>query len=193
MPNEHVLQRLIGLQGILKGVRDGSATLSASSKGREREAFIGKFLAEVLPPIYRFGAGDATDSTGQRSGQLDVVVEYPFSPSLPNVLSPTSRLYLAESIAAVIEVKSDAAAQWEEAVSTAKQLAPLKRVFGAIMTTDYFPEETIPLFVVGYTGWSKVETLEKHLAENPEVTGILIIEPSLFVANRFNATGPLAL
>ena len=52
--------------------------------------------AKGLPPIYRFGTGDATDSTGNKSGQLDVVVEYPFSPSLPVVGTGQSRLYLAE-------------------------------------------------------------------------------------------------
>jgi hypothetical protein len=38
MPNNHVLQRLAGLQTILNGVRQSNATLSASSKGTERAA-----------------------------------------------------------------------------------------------------------------------------------------------------------
>ena len=105
MPNNHVLQRLTGIQTILKGVHQVGALMSASSRGTERQAFIDYFLANVLPPIYRFGAGDATDAIGRRSGQLDIVVEYPISPTLPfslPVAGPTTRLYLAESIAAVI-------------------------------------------------------------------------------------------
>src|SRR5690242_12312013 len=102
--------------------------MSSASKGEERASFIDSFLANVLPPIYRFGSGDCTDTSGHRSGQLDVVVEYPFAPSPPSVAgsSPT-RLYLAESVAAVIEVKSNIAAQWRQAAETAAKLAPLRR------------------------------------------------------------------
>lgn len=80
--------------------------------------------------MYRFGSGDATDRQGNRSGQLDVVVEYPFLPSLPAVGNSKVRLYLAEGVAAVIEVKSDLAGQWSEVESTARQLKPLRRNFG---------------------------------------------------------------
>ncbi len=79
--------------------------MSDSSKGSEREHFIDLFLKEVFPPSYRFGTGDALDSAGNKSGQLDVVVELTFFPSLP-ALGGGSRLYLAEGVAAVIEVKS---------------------------------------------------------------------------------------
>lgn len=111
MTNRYILQRLTGLQSILKGVHQSSVGLSSATMGQERAAFIDEFLAKVLPPIYRFGTGDATDAAGARSGQLDVVVEYPFAPSLPIVGAGQSRLYLAESIAAAIEVKSDLSGQ----------------------------------------------------------------------------------
>ena len=115
MQNSHVYQRLIGIQNILKGVHQAGVPMSAATKGQERAAFIDQFLSQVLPLPYRFGTGDATDLAGNRSGQLDVVVEYPFSPTLPLGVGP-SRLYLAEGVAAVIEVKSDAAGQWNEAL-----------------------------------------------------------------------------
>jgi hypothetical protein len=129
MPNIHVLRRLEGIQDILNGVHRHSDPLSPASKGQERQAFIEDFLAKVLPPIYRFGTGDATDAAGNRSGQLDVVVEYPFAPSLPAIGSGKTRLYLAESVAAVVEVKSNVASQWEEVVRTAAQLASIAPVF----------------------------------------------------------------
>ena len=112
VPNQHVVQRLAGIQVILNGVYQASSSMSASSKGTERESFIDEFLSKVLPPVYRFGTGDATDISGNKSGQLDVVVEYPLSPTLPSVGAGQSRLYLAESVAAVIEVKSDISSQW---------------------------------------------------------------------------------
>jgi hypothetical protein len=135
MPNQFVLQRLAGIQQVLMGVHRSGAPMSAASRGTERQTFVESFLANVLPPIYRFGSGDATDAAGHRSGQLDVVVEYPFSPSLPSFGGiPTTRLYLAESVAAVVEVKSNIAAQWDEARHTAAQLAPLRRSFKSVMT-----------------------------------------------------------
>lgn len=193
MVNNYVLQRLAGIQSILNGVHQASACMSASSRGQEREAFIDKFLGNVLPPVYRFGTGDATDSSGNRSGQLDVVVEYPIAPSLP-ALSSGTRLYLAESVAAVIEVKSNAANQWDEAIKTANKLLPLQRDFGTTMVMGQSPSTNIPLFVVGYTGWATLDTLKNKLTEFPQVAGILIIDKGLFVSSGgMTATGPLAL
>ena len=202
MPNSHVLQRLAGIQSILMGVHQSSASLSSSSRGNEREAFVNNFLSNVLPPIYRFGTGDVTDAAGNRSGQLDVVVEYPFSPSLPTVGGGSqTRLYLAESVAAVVEVKSNIASQWKEAEQTAAQLAPLQRKFsgqlilgpsGASGVADQ-----IPVFVVGYTGWQNPATVEKKVNQNPDIAGVLVIDNGIFVSSDqyqgIKATGPWAL
>ena len=199
MPNSHVIQRLEGIRNILNGVHQASAPLSASSRGQERQAFVDHFLANVLSPVYRFGTGDATDPNGNRSGQLDVVIEFPFSPTLPSVGgSPATRLYLAEGVAAVIEVKSNAMNQWTEAVMTASQLAQVQRSFSGTMTFGAPPPPpNIPLFVVGYTGWKKIETLSSQLAANPAIAGILIIDSGLFVCNQaygnVTATGPHSL
>jgi hypothetical protein len=184
VPNEVILQRLAGIRQSLMGAHQSGAQMSAASRGGEREAFIGSFLANVLPPVFRFGTGDATDAAGHRSGQLDVGVEFPFSPSLPSAGGST-RLYLAESVAAVIEVKSNIAAQWKEAVHTAEQLAPLRRTFGGtmFMGNTYRPTNRIPLFVAGYTGWKTIETVEKNLAQSPQITGALVIDAGLFACS----------
>jgi len=126
MPNPHIAERLAGVLMYLMGGHAMNATLSSASKGREREDFVNGFLSQVLPIPYRFGTGDATDASGGRSGQLDIVVEHPFFPSLPSP-NGSQRLYLAESIAAVIEVKSDVAGQWDEVRQTARQLHNLHR------------------------------------------------------------------
>src|SRR5258708_5911835 len=128
--NNHVLQRLAGIQQILAGVHSAGSTASMSTRGTEREAFIKEFLATVFPHSFRFGHGDVTDQQGNRSGQLDVVVEYPFLPSLPVTAGNGTRLYLAEGVAAVIEVKSDVSTQWREVLTTAGQLGPVRRKFG---------------------------------------------------------------
>jgi hypothetical protein len=58
------------------------------------------------------------------------------------------------------------------------------------------PPPQIPLFVVGYSGWKNIETLKKKLAEEPTVSGILVIDQGLFVSQDpygLGATGPIAL
>jgi hypothetical protein len=81
--NAHLLSRLAGIQTMLNGVHQAGGSMSSASRGSERQAFIDGFLKEVLPTPFRSGTGDATDVSGQRSGQLDVVVEMPLMPSLP--------------------------------------------------------------------------------------------------------------
>ena len=147
MSNPHVIQRCAGIHTILNGVHQAGATLSSASKGTERETFVDQFLADVFPPPFRFGNGDATDTNGLRSGQLDVVMEYPFLPSLP-LPTANARLYLAESIAAVVEVKSNIMNQINEAVQTSNQLAPLQREFGMTMSVGAAPLPRIPLFAL---------------------------------------------
>jgi hypothetical protein len=201
MPNQHVYDRLVGVQRILDGVHQAGSSMSAATKGQEREAFIDAFLSQSLPPIYRFGTGDATDHAGNRSGQLDVVIEYPFAPSLPLGVG-MARLYLAEGVAAVVEVKSDVASQWDEALRTAAQLSPLNRRLhqsvhvqtGICSGTDL---ARIPLFVVGYTGWKQPQTVRQHLQNSPDVSGVLVIDSGVFESSpRFgglSATGPWGL
>ncbi len=194
MPNQYVLQRLTGLQSILNGVHQSSVGLSAATIGQERAAFIDEFLAKVLPPIYRFGTGDVTDANGTKSGQLDVVVEYPFAPSLPIVGAGQTRLYLAEAAAAVIEVKSNLTGQWNDAVKTADALAPVQRSFGATMTYGSGPEPRIPLFAVGYTGWTTMATVQTHLNSAPNIDGVLVIDCGLYASKwGITAQGPWAL
>lgn len=198
MPNPHVLQRLTGIQTILNGVYQSNAAMSSSAKGTERESFIDEFLAKVLPPIYRFGTGDATDANGNKSGQLDVVIEYPFSPSLPTTAASSSRLYLAESVAAVVEVKSDISSQWNQATSTAKKLQTVKRQFGGQMIMGGMnPTPEIPLFVAAYKGWKQIPTVQQNLSSQSSIAGALIIDPGVFVSSPkyggIQVTGPLAL
>jgi hypothetical protein len=36
--------------------------------------------------------------------------------------------------------------------------------------------------VAGYVGWKQIETLKKHLFDAPNIAGILVINPGLFVS-----------
>lgn len=194
--NRHVLQRLAGIQQILAGVHASGSTVSTSSRGTERETFINAFLANVFPNPFRFGHGDITDRAGNRSGQVDVVVEYPFLPSLPVTGGSGTRLYLAEGVAAAIEVKSDVSTQWKEVLSTANQLSPIRRAFGATLVMGQPPTPQIPLFAVGYKGWQRVETVQERIRDGA-IGGVLVLDPGIFVGSGpydgIVATGPWAL
>ena len=167
--NRHLLARLAGMQQMLLGVHSGGSTLSNSSKGTEREAFINAFLAEVLPAPFRFGMGEVTDQDGNLSGQLDVVIEFPLVPSLPLVAGRSPRLYLAEGILAVLEIKSNVADQWGQVLSTAKELAKIRRRYGSGVSIGPRASRQIPLYAVGYKGWSDFSSLRSNLEAHPEV------------------------
>lgn len=183
MKNDALSTRLDGIQKSLVGMYGGGGGVSSASRGQEREQFIKTFLREVMPPGYRFGTGDAIDTHGNQSGQLDIVVEFTFLPSLP-LVSQGPRIYLAEGIAAVLEVKSNVAAQWNEVVETATRLRALRRVFQVPGFTPFGPpSETIPLFAVGYTGWKSLDTLIEK-ANSGVVDGILIVDEGLFSSRK---------
>ncbi len=165
--------------------------MSSASKGRERETFIDSFLNEIFPSQFRFGSGDITDSSSNKCGQMDVVIEYPFLPSLP-VAGNSPRLYLAEGVAAVIEVKSNVGDQWKEVVASAKRLSKLQRTFGATISMGKRPEPRIPLYAVGYDGWKTMETLQKRIKDAP-LDGILVIGQKLFFAPTATARGDWSL
>ncbi len=181
--NRFIAERLVGIHGMLMSAYHAGTPMSSSSKGTEREAFIRGFLSQVLTPQFRFGSGDAIDQEGRRSGQLDVVVEYPFVPSLPIVGEMKPRLYLAEGIAAVVEVKSDLSSQWGEVESTVSRLSPLRRKYGSGMITGQQATPHIPFFAVGYTGWKTLDPLLGRLCPG-KVEGILVIDTKLFACTN---------
>jgi hypothetical protein len=124
--NEQLKVRLKGMQEVLMAHHRATQLLPNSAKGNEREVLVRELLEKVFPIPYRFGCGAVIDANGQVSGQLDVIVEWPFFASFPAPVG-TNRLYLAESTAFVIEVKSNLSSQWGQVENTARQLRPLIR------------------------------------------------------------------
>ena len=126
------------LEAILKTIEaayEGGAGMSSASKGAERELFMDNVLKNVFPPHYRFTSGDIVDSFGTQTGQLDLVLEQAAGYSFP-MASAGPRLFLAETVGAVIEVKSNLSTQWDEVRQTALKVAKIKRKYRA----DYYLE-----------------------------------------------------
>jgi hypothetical protein len=188
--------RLDGIRNILIAHWKAGAALPSATKGVEREVLVREFLAKVFPPPFRFGSGAVADGEGRTSGQLDIVVEFPFLPSFPTP-GAADRLYLADSTALVIEVKSDLSGRWEQVLSSAGKVLPLRRKWlshsavDAAGKSETFPSSIsrVPFLAVGYRGPKETETLMKWIgdaASDRRPDGILVIETGTYSGCCFN-------
>lgn len=181
-PNQHILSRTQAVTQKLMAAYQSEADLPSGPESRDREIFVSHFLKEVFPPIYRFGSGNITDIDGNRSGPLDVVVERPLSPSLPAAGGDEVRLYPAESVALVIEVKSDLRRQWDEVEQSLSALAPIHRQFHTLRSmSGWEPKTAVPVVAVGFSGWRTLHSVKRKLARS-RVDAMLIIDEGIFVA-----------
>ncbi|MCD6216303.1 hypothetical protein J7L05_00405 [bacterium] len=181
MKNEVLNNRFEGILDILMGAFKAGKKGSNVTKGFEREIFINQFLRSIFPPQFRFGSGEIIDINGNLSGQVDIVIEYPFLPSFPLSGLESPRLYFAEGVAAVIEVKSNLRHQKAQIIKKAKQINNVKRQRYSIQEANYITEslQKIPFYVVGFEGWSKIDYLVKYQTSNP-INGILQINKKWF-------------
>ncbi len=119
-------QRLEHLVTALVSEANATATMSDSTKGSDREWLVTDFLRRMMPTSCRLSSGDVVDSYGHSSGQLDIVVESDLSISFPSS-SDRNRLYIAEGVAAVVEVKSDLRKQWPQVEAKADKVKVIRR------------------------------------------------------------------
>ncbi len=193
--NPHLLQRLTAIQQALMAQHFGGKGLPNATAGSERETFLRGFLQQLFPAHRRFATGAITDSTGAISGQVDIAIEYGYVPSFPMPSTP-ERLLLAESVALVIEVKSDLIAQWGQLGDTTARVKALQRDLNPIMTLGDGPPLSIPCIGVGYTGHSTIEGLSERLANTPVAQrpdGALVIQSGCFSGFGLNASGAYGL
>jgi len=193
--NRYLFDRLEGIRQTWVAQGRSGDLLADAAKGDEREIFIRDFLGTVFPPHFRFGQGQITDSNGERSGQIDIAVELPFFPSF--TASPSNaRLYLAEGVAAVVEVKSNIAAQWPQVESTTTQVRKLSRKYRSSFSRGHMSRR-IPIYAVGYTGYRSVESAKRRFDETESCKcpdGVLVLDQGIFVGeNDIIARGAWAL
>ncbi|WP_295193383.1 DUF6602 domain-containing protein [uncultured Brevundimonas sp.] len=155
--------RLERISANMKEAYRDSASYVSPVTGREREVFVHAFLEKILPPSMRVGAGVITDARGVTTGQLDVVVELPLSVSFPIV--GENRHYVADTVGAVIEVKSDLTKQWSEVKAKAADLLRLGRFSPGPDEVFSSHDYRVPLFVVAFKGPKTRKTLESYLSQ----------------------------
>lgn len=193
--NNHLLQRLTGIQNSLMAQHTAGQGLPSSTIGNERETFMREFLQKLFPAHRRFATGVITDSDGRLSGQVDVAVEFGFIPSFPLPTTP-ERLLLAESVALVLEVKSDLISQWSQVEETTAKIKPLRRDMNVMYGLSDEVESNIPCIAVGYKGHATLEGLQQRLLSTPvnqRPDAALVVDSGCFVGFGLDATGPLGL
>lgn len=214
-----IRDRLKHIQRTLKAAYEASQELKSEHStitGTEREIFVTNFLREMFPPQFRFGSGAIIDKDGHKTGQLDIVIELPFTPSF-TLGQDTPRIYLADTIGAVIEVKSDLRRQWNDfekqlkfkppSEDGSKSVYALKEVERGVSILEEPSKwklrdklsNTIPAYVVGYRGYSTLGWLKRKMKErnnqekndkgdlDPWIRGALQVEPPMFVGSDENA------
>jgi hypothetical protein len=202
--NEQLKKRLRGIQAVLMSHYHATINLPNAAKGDEREVLVRAFLEKVFPSPYRFGSGAITDAGGRTSGQLDVIVEWPFFASFPAPLG-INRLYLAESTALALEVKSNLSSQWEQVKKTAGKLRPIRRSWQSHVGLKgdgsnievYGPSQSrVAFMAVGFTGCAKGIQLREKLQNVPEKSrpdAALVVESGAYASWRSTAEGELGL
>ena len=201
--NPHIENRLESIRQSLMAHHKGGAGLPNAMIGSEREDIINNYLSQILPALYRFGRGSITDNNGSLSGQIEVVMELPFGPTFP-MPAGKERLYLAESVAAVVEIKSNLSSQWNQVKGTITKVKALTRDLrqtGSILLESspgpiVEPSATIPCYAVGYVGYKTLQGLRDQLDSTPpecRPDGTLVLESGCFVGVTGSAIGAWGL
>lgn len=112
---------------ILAAYQKSKLQAASANVGENRELFCEQFLKRVLPPKLNVAkGGEAWDSKGSTSGQLDVLI---YRDDSARLYFGESNTYLAEGLFAVIEVKSFLNREkLREAVSTLRRVKELSIV-----------------------------------------------------------------
>lgn len=159
--------------------------------GREREIFVEYVPSRILPNSFRFGSGIIIDSTGDRqTNQIDLVIERPYSASFPIGVS-SQRLYVAETVAAAFEIKSDLSKQWEGAKESALSVLRMQMLLeddllekSEDMVFGHVYDHRVPMFLVGFTGYKSCDSLAERLGDyilKGIIRGAFIVDSGVFI------------
>ena len=223
MANSFLKERLASTLDILNASYRGTASSASAVKGEGRSKFVKEYLEQVIPKGLRIDThGQITDSKNNITGELDIVIENGQLPNFPLGNSDGARYYFAEGVAAVIEVKSNLSNQWAEVLSTGSAVSKIEKNIESsvsfmpgggmqiVIPGDFSKlglgrsespmdniRKKVPYFVVGYTGWTKHETIKQKLLETPFISGILQLDIGYYCANAsfkgIEATGSMSL
>jgi len=135
-------------------------------KGTPREAFIREFLTNHLSERVAIGTGEIIDANSKpqdRRNQIDIVIYKRDYPKLD--FGGGINGFLAESIVATIEVKSNLEkAGLDQSIETAKNVKKLKKNIIQSFSAGYQPPGILS-YVVAYNGPAKMQTVYNWIDE----------------------------
>jgi hypothetical protein len=150
-------------------------------KGAAREGFVRVFLQDNLPSLVEFKTGEIIDSKGQRSGQLDIVLQSIAAPRM--AIFESIQTTMVDAAIAVIEVKSSLTtgrchtrSGLRSALRTFQKVKALERTTPIhSLAADARPHTKTPCFLVAYEG-PTAETLLQGLCDYSRHSNLAIDE-----------------
>jgi len=194
--NRHLSKRLQSIRDALVTQHSNVEALPDARSGWQSKLFLAEFLGKVFPGPHRFSTGSIMDSAGNLAAGVDIAVEHPAAPSFPMSGPSQDRLLMAESVAMVIEVRSDLSSELASIGSTVRRIRALRRRADPLAASGHRFPETIPVVAVGYAGYSDLQRLQRRLdsvSREFRPNGALVIEPGLFEGFGIKARGAVAL
>lgn len=141
---------------------------AADNVGKNRELFCNRFLKRSLPSRLTIRDGEIIDSSGNHSGQLELIL---LREDAPSISFGEADSYLIEGVFAVIEVKSNLnRAKLAEALRALKKVANLRIADeGVVLRTGPYLERPL-VCIFAYEG-ATLGTLTEELSK-PEFANI---------------------
>jgi hypothetical protein len=159
-----------GLLAISKIPANAGHTLN---RGTPREAFIKEFLINHLSEKVAIGTGEIIDSSSsprQQRNQIDIVIYRRDYPKLS--LGGGINAFLAESVVAIIEVKSLLTeGELNKCIKATRNIKSLKRNIVRTLTVGHIPPGIIS-FVIAYDGPASMQTVYSWIPKIHEAEGI---------------------
>ena len=139
---------------------------------------------------------------GESSGQVDLVLEFPFEPTFPSPVGD-QRLCLAESAICAFEIKSTYPQQWDQLIEKVQRVNALTRELDwdimqgerdgqRISIQDLDVEHRVPIIGVFYTGPANIQTLVDRISALPQEdrpTAILTLDRGFFIYGAVQLSG----
>lgn len=138
MSSDILKSRLDSVLKMMNANYSGVAHSPSAVKGNARANFINNYLEKVIPQGCRIStSGEIIDNLGGNTGELDIIIENGYFPSIPIVGETSSRLFFSEGVAAVIEVKSNIQGQWSEVIQTGEKVRKITRNIQASFASSF--------------------------------------------------------
>lgn len=154
MSNENLLEsRMRSLRDSLMSLYNSDIKSASETKGLDREYFIQHFLRIILPSHIKIFKGIIMDKNTNQTNQVDLIIQSPYGFSIPPLIGDT-HVCIAESVACVIEIKSNLQTEWDKILKKSKEIKQLE--YSKLLCKGYNIDSNIriPFIAIGYEGFN---------------------------------------